>query len=100
MLWGTFADPEGRCAALVAELDRACLAFGVPVDNRTFKPHATLVRARRERHVSEGAIEAARDRLGDLPGTVSVLSVRLYASRLTDREPVYTVLRECRLGAA
>jgi RNA 2',3'-cyclic 3'-phosphodiesterase len=97
MLWGTFADPDGRCAALAAELDRACLAFGVPSEERTFKPHATLVRARRERHIQEAAIEAAREPLKRLPDRMSVPSITLYSSRLTSREPVYTVLRECRL---
>ncbi len=100
MLWATFADPDGRCAALAAELDRACLAFGIRPDGRTFKPHATLVRARREHRIAEGAIEAARERVSRAPAAVSVSSVRLYSSRLTNREPIYSVLRECPLGAA
>ncbi len=100
MLWATFLDPDGSCAALAAELDRACLAFGVPPQKRTFRPHATLVRARREKHVREAAVEAARERLRHVPESVSVSSITLYSSRLTSREPIYTVLRECRLGAA
>jgi len=100
MLWGTFVDPEGCCSALAAELDRACLEFGVQPDERTFKPHATLVRARVPQPVAEAALEAAREELARLPECVSVASTTLFSSRLTPRGPIYTALRECELGAA
>lgn len=100
MLWATFADADRRCAELAGALDRACLEFGVPADERAFKPHATLVRARRERALAEAALEAARASLADAPDSMSVRSVRLYSSRLTAGAPVYEALQEHRLGAA
>lgn len=100
MLWGTFLDPEGYCAALAAELDRACLEFGVQPDERTFKPHATLVRTRVPKPVAEAALEAARGELVRLPECVSVPSITLFSSRLTPRGPIYTALRECGLRHA
>ena len=100
MLWGTFADPEERCAALAADLDRACLEYGAQPEERTFKPHATLVRARVPRPLAESALEEARLALAPSPGTVSVASITLFSSRLTPRGPIYTELRECGLKSA
>jgi 2'-5' RNA ligase len=97
MLWGTFADPDGGASALASAMEKVGLGFGVPADERTFKPHATLVRARREKRVAAVALEAAREALRDISDLVSVRSVRLYSSRLTSADPVYTVLRECDL---
>ena len=100
MLWGTFVDPEGCCGALAAELDRACLRFGAQPEERTFKPHATLVRARAPRPIHEAALDAARGELTVLPRAMSVPSITVFSSRLTPQGPIYTALRECGLGAA
>lgn len=100
MLWSTFSDPDGLCAALASAMDRVGLEFGVPPDERTFKPHATLARARRDKHLSGPALEAARVELEQVPERVSVRSVTLYSSRLTSNDPVYTVVRACELRHA
>lgn len=100
MLWGTFADPEGMCAALASTMDRVGLEFGVAPDERSFRPHATLVRARHDRRLGAAALVAARLEIERIPERVSVGSVTLYASRLTSSDPVYTALRACELGHA
>jgi len=100
MLWATFVDLEGRCAALAAELDRVCLEFGVQPEERAFKPHATLVRARVPKPVGQTALETAREELVRLPECVSVPSITLFSSHLTPRGPIYVALRECGLRRA
>jgi 2'-5' RNA ligase len=91
MLWATFADPSGACARLVADLEAASFTFGVTPDERAFKPHATLVRARRPRSVRAEALADAEATLASA-GTVSFSSATFMASTLTGRGPVYREL--------
>lgn len=90
MLWASFLDPDGACAALAQSVDRAALSLGVEPDVRAFVPHATLCRARRPRPISERALEAASALISDVSGPMSVPSVTVFASRLTPRGPIYS----------
>lgn len=100
MIWCTFLDPDGECAALVDSLDRACVRFGARPEDRAFAPHATLVRARTPRPLSAAALEEAMTVARTMPSAMSVPSITLFASRLTPGGPVYSALRECTLGPA
>ncbi|MBI5230892.1 MAG: RNA 2',3'-cyclic phosphodiesterase [Coriobacteriales bacterium] len=100
MIWASFLDPDGHAAALAAAAERAALPFGVPVDERAFKPHATLVRARARRTLHEDAILAAQDVLSHAPKNVSVRRVTFLSSELTRTSPVYRELAEWKLAGA
>lgn len=100
MLWGSFADPGGRCAALTRAIERAALAFGVAEDERSFAPHVTLCRARRPRRLSVGAFQAAQQATEGAVGFMSVPSASLFSSRLTPRGPIYREIGAWPLGGA
>lgn len=89
MLWAAFLDPEGAAAAIAEAADRAALPFGVLPEERSFKPHATLARARRPKRLQEEALQAAEQALSSAPASMSVHRVSFISSRLTPRGPVY-----------
>lgn len=94
MLWASLIDPDGACAELAEQVQRTALAFGIPAENRTFKPHATLCRARRPRPLDTVVLEDANGLLGASASSMSVGRVTVYSSRLSPRGPVYTALRD------
>jgi RNA 2',3'-cyclic 3'-phosphodiesterase len=92
MIWAQFDDPEGRCADLAAHVERAAVACGVPAEERGFKPHVTLVRARRPKRLAAEALTCANDAASGSAISMSVLSVTLFASTLTRTGPVYEAI--------
>jgi 2'-5' RNA ligase len=100
MLWATFVDESGLGSDLAAACERAALEVGANPETRTFKPHATLVRARSPHAVSSRALEAA-DALLATPthSAVSVAAVTVFRSNLSSKGPTYTALARCPLGA-
>ena len=94
MLWAEFSDPKGHGAALVAGIGQACSEFDIALESRAFKPHVTLVRARRPRRAGESVFEALAHAGAGVPGFVSVPSVTLFASTLSKGGPSYEVLDE------
>lgn len=97
MIWATFLDPDGSAERLAEAAERAALRFGVAPEERSFKPHVTLVRARRPRHISEDALTAAEQALSASPVSMSVPAVTFLSSRTTPRGPIYTQLRSFEL---
>ena len=89
MVWGAFEDAaNGPCVCLAREVDSAVAAFTQP-QTRPFKPHVTLVRARRPHRLDPGALEAADEALTCSDASVSVLSATLLSSTLTRHGPIY-----------
>ena len=97
MLWGSFADPGGGCAALAAAAERAALGVGAEPETRTFKPHVTLVRARTPHGIAADALDLGNDLLEGFPGGVSVSAVTVFRSTLSKSGPTYTPLAICPL---
>lgn len=93
MLWAAFLDTDGECGLLAAAAERAGLAAGVAPEERPFRPHSTLVRARKAHRVSAEAVEAANALLGGAHSLMSVATATVFSSELTQRGPVYTVVR-------
>lgn len=85
MLWMTFDESQQLRSVYrqVRTLSRGCV-----VDDHPFKPHVTLVRARRTVHLSPAAYQAGLD-AARLLGAVSVPSVSLYRSILGSGSPRY-----------
>lgn len=94
MLWTTFADSDGRCAALAESVQRAASEFGIERDERPFVPHVTLCRARRPLPVDGAALQAATAELAATLETMSVGTVTLFVSRLTPHGSVYSAIEE------
>ena len=92
MLWAAYGDPERRGEALERAIAAACEPFGLSLEDRTFKAHVTLVRARRRRRVSADAIAALNNAADHVPRFVSVLSATLFTSTLTKAGPIYRPL--------
>jgi len=91
MLWATVLDVEGAISGLRDRLLNAIPAPECP--QRPYRPHVTLVRARRPRPAPPIALEAAARSMADVgkkaDGIVSVHSVTLFSSTLTASGPEY-----------
>lgn len=91
MLWATLDDPAGAIPLLRERLLDALPDPGP--STRPFRPHVTLVRARRPRPVPDGALEAATRMVAESgkepDGIMSVRSATLYSSTLTRTGPEY-----------
>ncbi|GAB4286486.1 MAG: RNA 2',3'-cyclic phosphodiesterase [Coriobacteriia bacterium] len=102
MLWATFREEDlPRFSALASALEDELLRRGIPAEGRPYVPHVTLVRARRRRSLSRGALDAANEsieRADAAARTVSVRTVTLYSSTLTPRGPVYEAIASGTLG--
>jgi len=93
MLWATLQDPESRAADLALSVDDIAAAYGIPREQRDFRPHVTLARAKRPRRIADplAAEEVARAILGR-EDAMSVVNAKLYRSNLTPRGPIYEEL--------
>jgi len=99
MLWAVLADPTRRCGELAESADHVAVEAGLEADARPFVPHVTLVRARRPRPVSTGALPAAEEQLRLAgPQLMSVSSVTLFSSKLTPQGPIHERLARFALG--
>ena len=102
MLWAVPGrDTPG--IAIVAGLVAGCVAsVGGDNDERPFRAHLTLVRARRSRRIAPGTLERAwRPQAGKLPERiVSGGSVTVFSSTLTPMGPVYDALARIPVGGA
>lgn len=92
MLWAAYDDPDGKCAALAAAVAEAAERFDVAVEDRAFKAHVTLARARRPRRVDERILSTLSTSQLDVPEFVSVHSATLFSSTLTKTGPRYETL--------
>lgn len=95
MLWATFGGGIDTTARLAGALSEALASAGHGRPEHPFAPHATLVRARRPRAISQDALDAAHqviEAASVLERTMSVARVTLFSSTLTPRGPRYAVL--------
>ena len=95
MLWVGGSDGHDETALLAGTIEGALAEAGYELDERTFKTHVTVCRARRPHRITadalleaEGALRAHKLRVL----TVSVRRATLYASTLTPHGPVYEEL--------
>jgi 2'-5' RNA ligase len=93
MVWATLDDPgtrAGRLAATIAD------ASGLPGARRPFRPHVTLIRARRPRRIAPATVGAAEHALSETgkeaDRIVSVRSATVYSSTFGASGPTYAAL--------
>jgi RNA 2',3'-cyclic 3'-phosphodiesterase len=102
MLWAELGGDVEASTELAGHID-ATLAerFDVEAAGKPHRPHVTLVRARRPRRAPQEALQAGSAMLEagkEEERAVSVPSVTLYASTLSQHGPTYEVLAGFRLG--
>ena len=97
VIWSGVRSGAEEVKSLAATLDEALAAKGFPAEERPFKPHLTLGRARRplpagliERLLEEGQSFATE--------TAPVHAMRLYESHLSSEGARYTVMEEILFG--
>lgn len=99
MVWAEFLDPSGRCGELAAGVSAVGAEFGSVADERPFRAHVTLARARRKKPLHPGALQRATESTAHGSPVMSVLSATLFSSTLTRQGPVYQALRTWPLNA-
>lgn len=89
MIWAGFEDRAGNAETLANAVRTAAVSLGIDVDDKPFRAHVTLCRARRAHAVAPEAIDASDLRLSSADMLVSDPPVTLFSSRLTPRGPLY-----------
>jgi RNA 2',3'-cyclic 3'-phosphodiesterase len=94
VVWLGVGGDVARLEAVAREVEAAAVAAGLPPDERTFRPHVTLARVRRE--ATPAQREAVARAVGaldlGLPAPSNVSEVALVRSHLIPRGPHYEVL--------
>lgn len=109
MLWASVADGSEPARRLASSVDGAMSALlGIPVEERRYSPHITLVRVRRPHRAPADALSAGNRVLdsfstscgveGHAAGVVSVRGVSVMSSRTLRTGPVYEELAFVPLG--
>ena len=104
MLWAVPGRDTPRIAAVARLVAECVVAAGGENDERPFRAHLTLVRARRPRRIGRGVLESAWVPDG-APGKaaeriVSGATVTVFSSTLTPTGPVYEALARIPVGDA
>jgi 2'-5' RNA ligase len=94
VLWVGFADDGGELAALAARV-RSSLGELFPPDDRPFRPHVTVARARGRPQRVDATTLAAAD-----PSAFGVDAITLFRSRLGGEHARYEALERWPLGAS
>lgn len=102
VLWLGLAGPLDRLAALHRATEEALAPLGFPPEDRPFRPHLTLGRARLDAAAEDWAgLAAAFAALRDAtPAPLPVEALRLMRSELGREGARYTTLATAPLGAA
>ena len=93
VVWVGLGGEAAALAALVAGLNTALGALGLPPEDKPFRAHLTLGRVKDERAAQEIDWSAAVPALN-----VPVAAIRLIESQLRPDGPVYTVRHTSQLG--
>ena len=97
VIWIGLVDEEGRLAVLQKEVEFSLKTIGFEPEDRPFRPHLTLGRVKSSRGKEELIRIVEKYREEEI-GTFQVEKSVLFKSDLTPAGPIYTPLREVRLG--
>ncbi|MGA2265664.1 MAG: RNA 2',3'-cyclic phosphodiesterase [Phycisphaerae bacterium] len=97
MVWAMATDPTGRMGQLQEHLAEALGALGFRAEERSFKPHITLVRIKFAADPARfrQAVQQMAERDFGLQHAAELV---VYSSDLRPGGPVYTPLAHCPLG--
>jgi 2'-5' RNA ligase len=97
IVWVGFAEGKEALSHLQRQLESSLEKVGFPPEDRSFHPHLTLGRVKSSR--GKGALSAKIEKYREEDyGEFQVESVVLFKSDLKPSGPVYTALREIKLG--
>ncbi len=99
VVWAGITEGAEELAQLAARTERVCAECGFEAENRPFRAHVTLGRAREPGPNPQLAAQLDALAAEDL-GTVPVDRVLLMRSELTPKGAVYTVLEQVLLGGS
>ncbi len=92
VLWMDLYDPEFVLHLIYEQLTRALAQLGLSQDDKPFRPHLTLARARH--NVDQKAFQTLLDTYqGHQFGIITVKQIHLFQSQLYRGGAVYTILR-------
>jgi 2'-5' RNA ligase len=97
VIWMGLIDEKGTLSPFQKELETELEGIGFEPDARPFRPHLTLGRVNSSRGKEELIRKVERYQEGDF-GEFCVERVILFKSDLRPAGPIYTLLREVRLG--
>ncbi|MDO9350005.1 MAG: RNA 2',3'-cyclic phosphodiesterase [Deltaproteobacteria bacterium] len=97
VIWMGFQEGKEIIVAIQKQLERELGKIGFPPEDRPFHPHLTLGRMRSNRGKDELVRGMERYREEEF-GNFQVEKVVLFKSELRPTGPIYTALREARLG--
>ena len=97
VIWMGLIDEAGILIPLQRELETALGKMGFEPEGRAFRPHLTLGRVNSSRG-KEGLIQRMEEYREEEFGAFSVEGMTLFKSDLKPAGPIYTRLREVRLG--
>jgi len=97
VVWVGLVDKTASLIPFQKELEARLDQIGFPREDRSFQPHLTLGRAKSSRGKDElvGKMERYRE---EKFGEFQVEGLTLFKSELTPSGPIYTRLKELRLG--
>ena len=97
VVWVGLAEGKEALSHLQKQLESSLEKVGFPPEDRSFHPHLTLGRVKSSR--GKGALAAKIEKYRDEEyGEFQVERVVLFKSDLKPSGPVYTLLREAKLG--
>ena len=99
VIWMGLVDGEGVLASLQRQVEAALEKIGFQPEDRSFRPHLTLGRAKSNRG-KEDLVQKMEGYRETFIGAFQVEKVTLFKSDLKPTGPVYTALREMRLGGS
>jgi 2'-5' RNA ligase len=97
VIWIGLVEGDGVLIPLQKEMDASLEKIGFQPEGRPFRPHLTLGRVKSNRGKEELMRRVEKYREEEI-GNFQVEKVILFKSDLTSTGPIYTPLREVRLG--
>ncbi|MEI6519248.1 MAG: RNA 2',3'-cyclic phosphodiesterase [bacterium] len=98
VVWTGVSDKAGKLNNLVNQIDETCLLFNIQKEKRSFTPHLTIARVKRECRDSE-VIRRKIQLAIPKEITQTVNEIILFASDLRSTGSVYTVVEKFELSA-
>lgn len=97
-LWAGVEDGREPLLAVEADLRHVLVQRGFPLEARTYQPHLTLARARKDRG-EPGLAQCAAELQGQAFGTIHAEAITLFRSELLPSGARHHVVERCPLGA-
>jgi len=96
VIWIGIED-EGKLAKVAKDMEEGLVKIGFSREEKEFSPHLTIARVKSQKRKEELLRIIDKYRRFEF-GEIEVSNIRLKKSELTPKGPIYTTLREVKLG--